>query len=558
MIGVATDAIDADIVRELFELFKTPWEWARPGKTYDVVIGTGGDVERFDANLLVVYSSTLRDPQFPDDRGELVDGPIDVEWGSTRIPIYGRLAQFHVASANGALMCGGLPADYRRLSASRLVWRIGYDLFHEVRHLLTAGQPAWRAASPTLELHIDFLRHVLVSSGVTVVEMTPRPHDHDVICCLTHDVDFAGIRRQGFDRTLAGFLLRASVGSLVDLMRGRRTLADAARNWSAVLSLPLVFAGLKKDLWRPFDDYAAADRGYRSTFFLVPFSDTPGTSPAGRVDATRAVRYQISDVAADALRAAGSGAELAVHGIDAWRDAEAGRAERQELIAVTGQGRTGVRMHWLYFAADSPQQLEAAGFDYDSTCGFNDAVGYRAGTSQPFRAVGTERLMELPLAIMDSALFSGGRLALSAEEAAERCRGIIANARRFGGTLVVNWHCRSLAPDRLWGRFYDQLLDELQRETRVWFAAAGEAVDWFRWRRSVVFSTSTRAGRRVVRVSAPSSMRPAGLIRVHRPQPGGAAVVEEHRFDAARAVDIDITTGRFRQEPRRQPFALHQ
>ena len=41
-------------------------------------------------------------------------------------------------------------------------------------------------------------------------------------------------------------------------------------------------------------------------------------------------------------------------------------------------------MHWLYFGDDSPKTLEAAGFDYDSTCGYNDAVGYRAGTSQVF------------------------------------------------------------------------------------------------------------------------------------------------------------------------------
>ena len=559
MIGVAADAIDADAVREFFELFKTPWEWAQPGRTYDVVVSTSGDVGMFDSNLFLVYSSELHDVQFPEARGEFVDGPTNLAWGDTALPIYGRLAQFHVASADGALTCGGLPVDYRRLFGSQVVWRIGYDLFKEVRHLLTEGQPASHAAMPTLELHIDFLRQALLRSGVTIVEIPAHPQDHEFICCLTHDIDFAGIRRHGFDRTLAGFILRGTVGTLRDLMRGRRNLADAVRNWSAVASLPLVFARLKADFWRPFDDYAAADRGYRSTFFLVPFKNRPGAAPNGLVDATRAVRYQISEVAGDAMKASAAGAELAVHGIDAWSDAAAGSAERNELTAITGQGRTGIRMHWLYFSADSPKHLEAAGFDYDSTCGFNDAVGYRAGTSQPFRPVGAERLMELPLSIMDSAMFSGGRLRLSTTEAAERCRGIVANARRFGGTLVVNWHCRSLAPDRLWGRFYQQLLDDLHRDdTRVWFAAAGEAVDWFRWRRSVTFSASTQAGRSVVQVSAPSSMRPAGLIRVHRPRPGGATVVEEHRFDATKTVDIDVERGRFRKEPRRQPFALHQ
>lgn len=558
MIGVATDAIDADVVREFFELFKTPWEWAQPGTTYDVVVSTGGDVGRLDANVFIVYSSEGLDPESKDIHGEVVDGPIDVTWGATTLPIYGRVARYGVVPESGVLRCGGLPVDYRRRSRSRAVWRIGYDLFREVRHLLTEGQPASRAGTPALELHIDFLRQALLASGVTVVEIAARPHDYEFTCCLTHDIDFAGIRRQGFDRTLAGFVARASVGTLIDLMRGRRSIADAMRNWSAVASLPLVLAGLKADFWKPFADYQSADRGYPSTFFLVPFRNRPGASPRGPVDPTRAVRYQLGEVAGDALKASARGSELAVHGIDAWRDAAAGRAERNELAAITEKGRTGVRMHWLYFDTDSPKHLEAAGFEYDSTCGFNDAVGYRAGTSQPFRPAGTERLMELPLSIMDSAMFSRGRLGLSDAQAAARCQDIVANARRFGGTLVINWHCRSLAPDRLWGRFYQQLLDEVNRDSRVWFTTAIEAVDWFRWRRSVTFAAGTRAGRAVVRVAAPSAAHPAGLIRVHRPQRGGAAIVEQYRFDATRTADIDIERGRFRDEPGHQPLAVHQ
>ena len=118
-----------------------------------------------------------------------------------------------------------------------------------------------------------------------------------------------------------------------------------------------------------------------------------------------------------------------------------------QLTSLTAQPTAGVRMHWLYFDADSPRQLEAAGFDYDSTWGYNDAVGYRAGTSQVFRLAGT-KLMELPLSIMDSALFYPRRMGLTDREAMQLCRRIVANARRFGGTVVINWHDRSLAPER--------------------------------------------------------------------------------------------------------------
>ena len=88
-----------------------------------------------------------------------------------------------------------------------------------------------------------------------------------------------------------------------------------------MLSLPLVLTGLGDDPWHPVRDYAAADRGHPSTFFVVPFKDQPGVSPQGAVERRRAVAYDVGDIATDLQRAAGSRTEFALHGIDAWRDA---------------------------------------------------------------------------------------------------------------------------------------------------------------------------------------------------------------------------------------------
>jgi hypothetical protein len=189
-------------------------------------------------------------------------------------------------------------------------------------------------------------------------------------------------------------------------------------------------------------------------------------------------------------------------------------------------------MHWLYFSSDSPGRLERAGFQYDSTWGYNDAVGFRAGTSQVFRLPGTRRLMELPLTIMDSALFYSHRMGLSSEEGGALCREILANARRFGGALVINWHDRSLAPERLWTRAYRRLLTELDEGDRVWFATAAEAVEWYRWRRAIRFSVQRATN--TVTVTAPPAREglPAALIRIHHARRKGRTV-EDFRFDGA-------------------------
>ena len=55
----------------------------------------------------------------------------------------------------------------------QVVVRIGFDLFQEVRHLLTLGQPAEFASIPTLELHISLLRELIVSQGLPLVEILP-------------------------------------------------------------------------------------------------------------------------------------------------------------------------------------------------------------------------------------------------------------------------------------------------------------------------------------------------------------------------------------------------
>jgi hypothetical protein len=272
---------------------------------------------------------------------------------------------------------------------------------------------------------------------------------------------------------------------------------------------------------------------------MVPFKNRPGRAPEGGGDARRAVKYELDEISEEVKEAARRGSEIGVHGLDAWHNSEAGSAEKHRLISLTNQPSAGVRMHWLYFSPDAPRQLEAAGFAYDSTCGYNETIGYRAGTSQVFRLPGTQRLMELPLSIMDSALLAHDRTPMAQGEALALCRRIVSQARAHGGTVVINWHCRSLAPERLWGATYQELLAEIAKGDRAWFARACAAVDWYRWRRSITFSENSSQSGGHLRVSAPSSNLPAGVLRTYRCGPTGT---ESHdvAFDGSTPVDVDI------------------
>jgi hypothetical protein len=116
------------------------------------------------------------------------------------------------------------------------------------------------------------------------------------------------------------------------------------------------------------------------------------------------------------------------------------------------------------------------------------------------------------------------------------------NARRFGGTVVINWHERSLAPERLWGDFYQALIEEVGKGGRAWFTTAGEAVNWFRWRRSFRFTTDPHLRSVTVQASPSPPAGPAAVIRIHRPAGGPTTCVEEHRLDGREAIQLEFLT----------------
>jgi hypothetical protein len=181
-------------------------------------------------------------------------------------------------------------------------------------------------------------------------------------------------------------------------------------------------------------------------------------------------------------------------------------------------------MHWLFFDEQSPAVLDAAGFSYDSTVGYNQTVGYRAGTTQVFKPMTTENLLELPMHVMDTALFYPGYLDLAPAQAEETVRPLVANAARFGGVLTVNWHDRSVAPERLWDTAYVHLLEQLQSNGAC-FLTAAQTVSWFRKRRAAIFE---QAGNTIkIKSPADGDTRLPGLrVRSFQPDAGGGTFFE--------------------------------
>jgi hypothetical protein len=507
VIGVACADEEREVAAEFFQLFKTPVEFYEKGRSYDVVLATvAPPPEALEAKVVVLYGSGAY--RVDDDAGLGRAGTSSgalIDAGADRMPLYLGVRTFEDET--------GVPTAVQEVSVGRTTLvRCGFDLFREVGFLLETGQPATNAHIPTLELHIALLRESIVRGGVPLAEIPPVPAGHDLMVCLTHDVDFLGIRRHRLDRTLAGFIHRALLGSVVELVRGRSSWRRLTRNWLAVAALPLVHLRLVRDPWIPFPRYIELERDLGSTFFLIPFRNRPGERVDARNAEARAVPYDVDDAREWIRTLVDLGFEVAVHGIDAWHSDERGRLERARVAEVTGEDDIGVRIHWLCFDRDSPQRLDAAGFEYDSTCGYNETVGFKAGTTQVFRPMSVRHLLELPLHIEDTALFFRRRLGLDEDAAWGRCQAVWTSTERFGGVLTLLWHERSLVPERQWGEFYERLLQVL-RSRRAWFGTARDVVRWFARRRAVEFeSAEFRGGILRVALREPVDPETLGLV----------------------------------------------
>jgi hypothetical protein len=530
MIGVIADDADYQVVREFFELFKTPWEPYSPDRKYDAVLCDGASRIVENAKVLLVYAARKleRDAHDAVHTSRESKGFRFLSYDGNRIPVYGDSITF--ADCTGCFLtdeesreCAG----YVEGGAQANGVRIGYSLFHEVRVLLTVGQPAANAAIPALDLHISLLRDIITGCGISLTEIPAVPVGYGCIACLTHDVDHPSIRLHRLDHTVLGFLYRAILGSLMNLVRGRMAARDLFSNWLAALKLPFVYLGLAKDFWREFDDsYLEVEGGVRSTYFVIPFNKTPGVKADGPAPAIRAAAYGAADISNAIQKLNTAGCEVGLHGIDAWIDSSKGRDEIEEIRRLTGDSKVGVRMHWLYSDQNSPAELEAAGASYDSTSGYNETVGYRAGTTQVFKPLNASHMLELPLHAMDTALFYPSYLDLSEDEAKKLVGRLVDNSFRFGGTLTVNWHDRSLAPERLWGGCYKSLIQDLKNRG-AWFATARQAVAWFQKRRLASFAELGETAAMSAR--HPDDDLPGLRLRTHQGQP--TVPIRVHRCD---------------------------
>jgi len=291
----------------------------------------------------------------------------------------------------------------------------------------------------------------------------PRYQGARFAVALTHDVDNPW-------RWTRNGVLGAAARLKVHALAGR--MGPALHETRSLARVPLHKLRGTDPNWR-FTEIAAAERAHdaRSTFFLL--AGHGHRADGGAPETYDRLRPRLVETLL------GAGAEVGLHGSYlAAEDLERLARERALLAQLDGP-LIGQRYHYLRVDPHrNLAPLAGIGFRYDTSLGFPDALGFRAGIAHPFRPWDFARerpadLVEVPLAVMDATLAEERYEGLSAAEAKPRVLALLDWAAEHGGAFSILWH-----PERFdgpsargWDRLYFELIEAVRERDGICMAA---------------------------------------------------------------------------------------
>jgi hypothetical protein len=361
------------------------------------------------------------------------------------------------------------------------------DLVDELASVMR-GAPPIDSTTPSLEARIQRFLAELEKSALEedgyFVRKARWPDAAPLAVCLTHDVDNIAHPMEHVLKTKDRF----SKSDFEKATRGLLSLYD---------NIELI--GEKEGA-----------EGFRSSFYFL------------------SANYPLERVRAAARRLSARGWEIGLHGDFGTHDSEAEMKRAVErLTQGVGIRPRGLREHYLRFDfGKSWRVMEGAGFDYDTTVGNSDELGFKMGLATPFHPPDPDwkpmRLLELPLSLMDTTLW--GYLKKSEEEGLDDVRRSIRMVAGVEGLFTLLWHQEAVRMRG--GRAYWKVLRGLGRRKGVFVGSGADVSSW--WRSREVTLNRSKAD---------------GLITLGAPAPKGLKLILKARAGA----NVRVVSGSVRK-----------
>jgi hypothetical protein len=221
-------------------------------------------------------------------------------------------------------------------------------------------------------------------------------------------------------------------------------------NLSTIFSRPLkslykiIAHSLTKYFWHPEHNLKKIltkekSLGCHSTTFLLTASDVDD----------RRLHYFKDYQSVEMLKRIYAGQSVGLHGSGRASIDLDTMSDQLDILRQHGFTVDGYRSHYLLFSYQHTFDiLEKLNFTFDSTLGFAENIGFRAGISQPFYPYNITKdrpfkVLEIPLSIMDTSLFAKKYMGLSLPNAKKRVFDMIDHIITTSGHITLLWHNNS-------------------------------------------------------------------------------------------------------------------
>jgi hypothetical protein len=314
------------------------------------------------------------------------------------------------------------------------------------------------------------------------VELEPLwPNGHRFAVCLTHDVDM--ISRQASPRQALRSIRTAFRYPNGPRARALKVGRAATRSiYFGISQVPSAAATIEQctEVEREF--------GVHSSYFFTVAPTHPEDCVYTLNDVCR-FQSERRTVAAVIRSIANEGFDVGLHGSYLSASVEGLLSEEKAALeTATGRPVQTIRQHYLNFDPRvTPRLQDAADLKADCSLGFNRNVGFRAGTSLPFRVFDFERnapfrILEMPLIIQEAALLKSNSLELDVDLAKRVMCQLYASIEAVGGAVNVLFHPHSLLDPRY--RELYRFVIEYSLARGAWVTSLATLADWWQSRES--------------------------------------------------------------------------
>ena len=339
------------------------------------------------------------------------------------------------------------------------------DRFECNRSLLAkAGLLSWPVVDEYIKALGELLEGYCRRTEVPLIRKALWPDGKPFAVCLTHDVD--RIKKWTWKRIVYEML---------------RTLSQLPDDPDATA----------KCLVAVMKSVARGENPYWNFETLLEDEDGFGAVSSFYFSTERKVKYDPSYTITDdriqrlIRKLQASDREVGLHAsYNAYNAYEDLKAERRDFIRLTGIVPRGLRVHYLRFDEGSTlPNANRLGFGYDTTLGYAEGEGFRAGTSLPFHPFDLScdeplGLLEIPFCIMDKTLTDYQNY--DAETAEKSARSMWDAIRRFDGLFTILLHQASYdVAEYPYMRAWYRTVLKWMRQEAPFCATAERIADWW-------------------------------------------------------------------------------